>query len=134
MKRLTSLLLVIALVLSVAHVGYAQTAPKKLGRGIINTLTGIMEVPADVLKTSKAEGVPMGITVGLGRGLVKGICRTLAGLYEIVTFPIPAPAEYAPITDPEILLTSETLKMEEPSMRSDFRPLSSELEGKTVRK
>ena len=73
----------------------------------------------------------MGLTVGLARGIGWGVYRTLVGVYEIMTFPIPAPAGYEAITDPPTLLTSDTLQPSDPAMRSDFRPLSDEIEGKT---
>ena len=64
----------------------------------------------------------MGLTVGLGKGLALGAYRTLVGLYEIVTFAIPMPAEYSAITDPPTLMTSETLEEEDPSLREDLLP------------
>jgi len=129
MKRIGSMIIVIALILSVASMAYAQNPQVKLGRGIINTLTGFWEVPIDMLKTSKAEGMPMGLSVGLVRGLATGIYRTLVGVYEVVTFPIPAPAGFTAITDPETLITSETLEKEDPKLTVEFSPLSSQLQG-----
>ena len=134
MKKLIGVFLVLALVICFTSSGYAQTPQAKLGRGLINTLTGIWEVPIDVLKTCKSEGAPKGLSIGLVRGLATAAYRTLVGLYEVVTFAIPAPADFAAITNPAILLTAETLEMADPSMRKDFRPLSSELEGKRSEK
>jgi len=134
MKRLTSVLLAIALITSFASAGYAQNPPAKLTRGLVNTFTGIWELPINVLKMCKSEGAPKGLTIGVVQGVAWGVYRTLVGLYEVVTFPIPAPAGYAAITDPATLLTSETLETGDPSLRGDFRPLSSEYEGKTRRK
>jgi len=134
MKRIGIVILVMTLAVSLASSVYAQTPAAKLGRGLVNTLTGLWELPVDVLKTCKAEGAPKGLTIGLMRGLVTGVYRTLVGIYEVVTFPVPAPAEYRPITDPPTLLTSETLEPANPEMRGDFRPLSSSYEGKTRKK
>jgi putative exosortase-associated protein (TIGR04073 family) len=129
MKRIASLLLVAVLITTFTTAGYAQTPQAKLGRGLANTLTGLLEVPLQTIRTCEADGAPKGLTIGLARGVVLGIYRTLVGIYEVVTFPIPAPADYRPITEPPTLLTSETLVPEDPSMRSDFRPLGSQLEG-----
>lgn len=134
MKRIASALLVITLIVSFAPVGYAQNPAAKFGRGLVNTLTGLGEIPIDMLKTGKAEGTSRGLTVGLFRGLIMGLYRTVVGLYEVVTFAIPAPAGYEAITDPPTLITSETLESADPALRKDFRPLSSEYEGKTYKK
>ena len=128
MKRLVSIVLAIALIASFTTLGYAQDPPKKLGRGIVNTLTGFLEVPLKVIRISKSDGVMMGVTVGLAKGIGWGFFRTLVGLYEIVTFVIPAPAGYESILDPDTLLTPETMAGD-PSMRSDFAPLRDQLQG-----
>ena len=127
MKKVIGILVVI-MVLAVASSAFAQDPGSKLFRGLINTATGFLEFPITVYKTSVNDGYPKGLTYGLARGLVNGVYRTLVGLYEIVTFPIPAPAGYESIMDPETIFSGETLESANPSMRSDFRPLSSELE------
>ena len=131
MKRVVSLLITIALITSFTTLGYTQTPQAKLGRGLVNTLTGLLEIPSNELKTCKSDGAPIGLTVGLAKGIALGLYRTLVGVYEVVTFALPAPAGYEAITDPPTMLTSATLVPEDPSMRSDFRPLAEEVEGKT---
>jgi len=130
MRKVISFLIIITLVIGFASSAYAQTAAAKLGRGVVNTLTGLWEVPIDILKTCKADGVPTGLTVGTVRGLATGIYRTLVGLYEVVTFAIPAPAGYRAITDPATLMTSETLESADPKMAVNFSLLGDELSGK----
>lgn len=134
MRRIASIVLVMAFVVTLVSPVCAQTPAAKLGRGLVNTLTGLWELPIDVLKTCKAEGAPKGLTIGVGRGLVTGLYRTLVGVYEVISFPVPAPAGYEPITNPPTLITSDTLEADNPTMRKDFRPLSTELEGKTEKK
>lgn len=131
MKRIASVLLVITLIVSFSSVGYAQNPPAKLGRGLVNTLTGFWEIPVKIIRTCKSDGMPTGLSIGLVKGLAWGIYRTLVGVYEVVTFPIPAPSGYVAITDPPTLLTAETLQPGDPALRKDFKPLSSELERKT---
>lgn len=130
MKRIVGVFLVITLIIAFASVGYAQNPPAKLGRGLLNTFTGLWEIPVNVIRTCKSEGAPMGLTVGLAKGVAWGLYRTLVGVYEVITFAIPYPPDYSAITDPPTLLTSETLVPEDPAMRSDFRPLGSEIEYK----
>jgi putative exosortase-associated protein (TIGR04073 family) len=77
-----------------------STAGDKLTRGLANTIQGIFEVPRNISNTTETQGLLTGLTVGLGKGLGYGVLRTLVGLYEVVTFPIPVPAGYAPIIQP----------------------------------
>ena len=130
MKQVVSIVLAIALITSFTTLAHAQNPPVKLGRGIINTLTGFLELPLKVITISKKDGYPTGLTLGVAKGIGWGVYRTLVGVYEIVTFPIPAPAGYEPITDPDTLLTYATLEKEDPSMAVKFTPLEEEISGK----
>jgi putative exosortase-associated protein (TIGR04073 family) len=76
-------------------------ALRKLGRGFANVLFGIVEVPNQFTKAVDKDGGGAGISYGLPKGLVRWIGRELTGVYEIVTFPIPAPRGYKPIMHPE---------------------------------
>lgn len=76
---------------------------RKLGRGLANTLTGVVEVPKKVILTCKDENPLMGFTWGLVKGTAVGILRSATGLYETLTFPIPAPAGYEPMIHPEFV-------------------------------
>ena len=128
MKKAISLMLIFAFIAVISADAYAQNAPAKLGRGIMNTLTGFLEVPLKIIRISKSDGFPMGVSVGLIKGIGWGLYRTLVGVYEVLTFPIPAPAEYQAITDPPTLFTDATMAGD-PSMRKDFKPLADELKG-----
>jgi putative exosortase-associated protein (TIGR04073 family) len=133
MKRVVSIILAIALITSFTSLGYAQNAPTKLGRGILNTFTGLLEVPLKVIRISKSDGMPIGLTLGLAKGIGWALFRTSVGIYEVLTFIIPAPAGYEPITDPPTLFTSETMAGD-PSMSIDFAPLSGQLkDGSTTK-
>ena len=74
---------------------------QKGARGAVNTVTGWVEVPKRIHETSITDGALAGFTWGLLRGLGYGFIRTAAGVYELVTFPFPAPPGYAPVIDPE---------------------------------
>jgi putative exosortase-associated protein (TIGR04073 family) len=91
---------------SVAHADNDQPpsnhhALRKLGRGISNLLFGIVEVPNQVTKVTSENGGAAGVTYGVGKGIVRWICREAVGVYEIVTFPIPVPHHYKPVMWPE---------------------------------
>ncbi len=83
------------------------TIIKKLLRGATNTLTGWVEIPRRVQETSQESGTGAGFTWGLVRGLGHGFFRTTAGLYELITFPFPAPPGYVPVIQPEFVFDSE---------------------------
>jgi putative exosortase-associated protein (TIGR04073 family) len=78
----------------------------KLTRGAVNTVTGWVEIPKRVHETSQASGAAAGFTWGLLRGFGHGFIRTAAGLYEVVTFPFPAPPDYAPVIEPEYVFAT----------------------------
>lgn len=127
MKEFLSIVLILAIMFT-ASLAFAQGPVQKLSRGLLNTLTGFFELPLNIIRKSAAEGYAQGLSVGLVEGIIKSVHRTLVGVYEVVTFLIPAPAGYEAILMPENLLTSETLHKADPAMRSDFRPLSGQLE------
>lgn len=79
----------------------------KLTRGAVNTVTGWVEVPKRIHETTELDGAAAGFTWGLLRGLGHGFIRTAAGLYELATFPFPAPPGYEPVIQPEYVFTSE---------------------------
>lgn len=106
-KTITKLLLVfiaVAVILSMATPSYAQDATKKLGRGLVNVLTGWIELPKNIYETSVESNPLAGITIGLAKGLGMTVVRTGAGIYETVTFPFPLPQEYKPILEPGYVL------------------------------
>jgi putative exosortase-associated protein (TIGR04073 family) len=95
--------LVIALAIlapsSASAAGY--TAVRKLGRGFAGMTCGVMEVPGNMVKVTREKGPGYGFTLGFVEGLGMIVVRELVGVYEFVTAPIPAPAGYRPIIQPE---------------------------------
>ena len=85
----------------------AGDAFTKFTRGAINTVTGWVEVPKRIQETSQESGAAAGFTWGLLRGLGYGFIRTAAGLYELVTFPFPAPPGYVSVIEPEFVFSNE---------------------------
>ena len=69
----------------------AQDPIHKMGRGVVNILTGWLEVPKQ-LHLGIQEANPV---TGAGWGLLKGagltVLRGGVGVYETLTFPIPYP-------------------------------------------
>lgn len=91
-------------ILSIATPSFAQDATKKLGRGLVNIVTGWIELPKNIYDTSVESNPFAGITIGLAKGLGMTVVRTGAGIYETATFPFPLPQDYKPILEPEYVL------------------------------
>jgi len=80
-------------------------APRKLARGTVNVLSGPFEIFNQPVRLASKEdyfmgqvtGVVAGIPVGLGYAVV----RTVAGAFDIVTFPILVPQRA--IIEPEFM-------------------------------
>ena len=84
-------------------------AMTKLGRGLVNLVSGWVEIPKRIAETartydSKLTGATWGTALGLGYGFV----RTAAGAYELITFLFPAPPDYAPVIQPEFVFSDES--------------------------
>lgn len=88
-----------------------RKAFSKLTRGFFNTVTGWVEIPKRIHETSYKSGPAAGFTWGVLRGLGYGFIRTAAGLYELVTFPFPAPPNYEPVIQPEYVFTDNSTVM-----------------------
>jgi len=78
-----------------------QNALRKFGRGMANLLFGIAEVPNQITKVNSEHGGGAAVTYGVGKGFLRWFGRELAGVYDIVTFPVPLPKGYKPIMQPE---------------------------------
>jgi putative exosortase-associated protein (TIGR04073 family) len=76
----------------------------KLGRGIANVLTGWMEIPKEIAEAWRETDPITGLIVGTIKGVGYTIVRVVAGVYEILTFPMPFPENYEPIIEPEFVL------------------------------
>jgi putative exosortase-associated protein (TIGR04073 family) len=77
------------------------TAGRKLGRGLAAMTCGFLEVPGNIVETSRERGPAWGVTLGFAEGLGKLVVRELVGVYEFVTAPLAVPAGYEPILRPE---------------------------------
>ena len=88
-----------------AHAAESGKAFTKLTRGLVNLVTGWVEIPKRVMETSQQSGYWTGFTWGIVRGIGYAFVRTAAGGYELVTFPFPAPQNYEPVIQPEFVFT-----------------------------
>ena len=108
MKRITNIALIIALmscIVLVPSACFAQNMLRKLGRGLANIITSPIEIPKSVQESFYEDGPVAAGTYGVLDGVYKFVARTLVGVYEVVSFPFPLPADYAPIVEPEFLFS-----------------------------
>lgn len=98
-RRTVAILLVSFMAISVAALAEENNALNKLGRGLANAVSGIVEVPKQIYLVSKEREPVTGITYGTAKGICYGLLRTGAGVYDTVTFAIPPYNE--PIMEPE---------------------------------
>jgi putative exosortase-associated protein (TIGR04073 family) len=85
----------VAAQLAIGPAAWAQDPIHKMGRGVVNVLTGWLEVPKQI-HLGKQEENPL---AGVGRGILKGasltVLRAGVGMYEALTFPLPYPKAFA---------------------------------------
>src|SRR4051812_48128625 len=62
---------------------------RKLGRGISNLVLGISELPTTIAKVNTDEGNSAAAGYGVVRGVGRSFMRMQAGVFEILTWPIP---------------------------------------------
>jgi putative exosortase-associated protein (TIGR04073 family) len=99
--RKASLAALVGVALALPSLAEAQSASRKFGRGLAGMTCGFLELPGNVVKTSRAKGPAWGLSLGVAEGLGRIVVRELVGVYEFVTAPFPAPAGYKPILKPE---------------------------------
>ena len=104
MKKLIVLLLIGIMLFSATTV-YADSAFKKLYRGVVNFFTSPIEIYNGIKDGYEEGGILGGSTWGVVDGFLRFGGRALCGVYETITFPLPA---YDPIIkNPEFLLGSK---------------------------
>jgi len=83
------LIITLAAIFLIVSSCYADSLFDKLKRGVVNILTGWVEIPKEIIETSKEETLFKGLTVGLAKGISRGVARTAVGLCETTTFMVP---------------------------------------------
>lgn len=79
------------------------TPLRKLQRGFLNVALSPVEISnqLSVSQKERNDTLPPNWVSGLGRGIAYTLGRALVGVYEMVTFPLPYPANYQPVLKPE---------------------------------
>ncbi len=77
------------------------TPQRKLQRGFLNVVLCPFEISNELSKEVRNDTLPPSWIAGLGRGSFYAVGRALVGVYEMLTFPVPCPANYKPVLSPE---------------------------------
>ena len=83
---------------------YGTGVGKKLGRGISNVAFGWLEIPKGIEDVGEKNNFIAALTWGPIYGVGKAVIRTVAGVYETATFPVPVPKDFDPLVQPEFML------------------------------
>lgn len=78
---------------------YPVNLEQKLGAGILNSVTGWVELVKSPVAVSKKEGLGLGLTLGVAKGLGNTIGRTACGLFDVLTFILPT----KPLVEPHMI-------------------------------
>lgn len=115
MKKLFGGALIILLVIALTGLSYAAEAcaakdmccgaMEKAGRGLKNFCLGWTDIPLSIYNvTNDSKNAALGLTVGAWDGFKKAFPRTISGLVDFITFPIPdykkSPVSPEPLKEP----------------------------------
>lgn len=67
---------------------YPKQTATKFATGVANIATSWVEIPKTMIKISKDEGVAMGLTGGLFKGVANTVGRVFSGTVDVITAPI----------------------------------------------
>jgi putative exosortase-associated protein (TIGR04073 family) len=108
MKKLAGLALLLALAATArADIhdppSNRQGPTRKLGRGLSNVLFGWSELPNEIARVNEQEGNSAAAGYGVVRGLGRSGMRTAAGIFELLTWPIPiVRGTYFPVLESDV--------------------------------
>lgn len=71
------------------NMSYERTPLNKFGRGLVNILTCMLEVPAEAYSVSQEKDPFVGCTLGVAEGFITAFLRALSGAFDVATFFIP---------------------------------------------
>jgi len=71
------------------HHTYLSDFSSKANQGFFNTTTGWIEIPKNIVNISHDQNIFVGFTWGLLRGTAHAVSRTVLGVGELITSPIP---------------------------------------------
>ena len=76
---------------------YFEQVGNKLVIGSSNATLAWLEIPRNIVNTSREHNVVIGITGGVLKGVLHTIGRTMSGAFDLVTFPLPSQSIVKPV-------------------------------------
>lgn len=108
MKTFLILAVAVAVCFGILSSVFANEPKDKLFRGTANVLSALLEVPQNIdIEWKQSNNAAVGIFAGAVKGLFWGVARGVSGLWDIVTFPFPKPADYDSVIQPEYIQRGE---------------------------
>ena len=93
MKKMIKTLVLLCILFSLPNFALAHNYPtkvgEKLGNGIANAVTGVVEIPKTMIITGRRHGATYGMTAGCFTGLFHSVGRSVIGAVDIATFLVP---------------------------------------------
>lgn len=80
-----------------ANDDYFQDSADKFANGIVNAVTGWIELPKNIVLVSQTDGPLYGLTLGIGKGVMHTVGRSLVGIASAATFFIPTKPTINPL-------------------------------------
>lgn len=102
MRKAAVLVLVFALLVSIAGPAFAKNPGDKLIRGAANVCGCFLEIPQSIGEEWKASNnAAIGMFAGFFKGTALTMGRLFSGSWDLLTFPIAIPADYEPVVKPD---------------------------------
>ena len=98
---LACLTIVLPSSLSASELQTEGSMARKAQRGFLNIVLAPFELASEMKKAGQEDSFIPNWFIGGARGICAMGGRALIGAYELVTFPLPLPAEYEPVIYPE---------------------------------
>ena len=94
MKQIIKMLMLVGALLAMTpYAANASSYPAKmgvkLGNGVVNAVTGLGEIPKNIMIGNKSDGPAYAATAGVMTGFLHTLGRTFCGATDLVTFMIP---------------------------------------------
>jgi len=105
--KVVTLAIAVVVILFMVGFQYAyaeEDAFHKLGRGLINTASGWLEIPKNIHEVSVESNPLAGASYGTIKGTGLALVRTGVGVYDSATFVFP---KYEPILEPRYVFSEK---------------------------
>jgi len=95
MKKIISPILLLMLLITSTNSfsseqdSYGSQVGEKALNGFTNMTTAIIEIPKNIINSSNDAGLFLGLPGGLIKGIINTVGRTLVGVTDLITAPIP---------------------------------------------